>query len=76
LPLPQGCLHPRADGAYTENKEQTWDTLLILFRILLQDPKNCESHIDASYSQQPLVKGERLVGYDVNAVMIVLLWQA
>ena len=31
--------------------------------------KNCESHIDASHSRQPLVKGERLVRYEVNAVM-------
>ena len=32
-------------------------------------PKNCVSHIDASHSRQPLVKGERLVRYEVNAVM-------
>ena len=32
--------------------------------------KNCESHIDASHSRQPLVKGERLVRYEVNAVML------
>ena len=31
--------------------------------------KNCISHIDASHSRQPLVKGERLVRYEVNAVM-------
>ena len=31
--------------------------------------KNCGSHIDASHSRQPLVKGERLVRYEVNAVM-------
>ena len=31
--------------------------------------KNWESHIDASHSRQPLVKGERLVRYEVNAVM-------
>ena len=31
--------------------------------------KNCRSHIDASHSRQPLVKGERLVRYEVNAVM-------
>ena len=31
--------------------------------------KNSESHIDASHSRQPLVKGERLVRYEVNAVM-------
>ena len=32
--------------------------------------KNCGSHIDASHSRQPLVKGERLVRYEVNAVMV------
>ena len=32
--------------------------------------KNCVSHIDASHSRQPLVKGERLVRYEVNAVMV------
>ena len=31
--------------------------------------KNLWSHIDASHSRQPLVKGERLVRYEVNAVM-------
>ena len=31
--------------------------------------KNCGSHIDASHSRQPLVKGERLVRYEVNAVI-------
>ena len=34
--------------------------------------KNSNSHIDASHSRQPLVKGERLVRYEVNAVMHVL----
>ncbi len=34
--------------------------------------KNSGSHIDASHSRQPLVKGERLVRYEVNAVMIEL----
>ena len=32
--------------------------------------KNSLSHIDASLSRQPLVKGERLVRYEVNAVML------
>ena len=41
-----------------------------------QDPrKNLGSHIDASHSRQPLVKGERLVRYEVNAVML-LFWLA
>ena len=31
--------------------------------------KNWWSHIDASHSRQPLVKGERLVRYEVNAVI-------
>ena len=31
--------------------------------------KNSISHIDASHSRQPLVKGERLVRYEVNAVI-------
>ena len=34
--------------------------------------KNSNSHIDASHSRQPLVKGERLVRYEVNAVMLSL----
>ena len=32
-------------------------------------PQKYRSHIDASHSRQPLVKGERLVRYEVNAVM-------
>ena len=48
---------------------------LILFSCFLivgtrRFPKNCGSHIDASLSRQPLVKGERLVRYEVNAVML------
>ena len=31
--------------------------------------KNYESHIDASLSRQPLVKGERLVRTEMNAVI-------
>ena len=39
----------------------------------LREPlKNSGSHIDASHSRQPLVKGERLVRYEVNAVMLSL----
>ena len=33
--------------------------------------KNWGSHIDASHSRQPLVKGERLVRHEVNAVMAI-----
>ena len=36
--------------------------------------KNSNSHIDASHSRQPLVKGERLVRYEVNAVMLLPSW--
>ena len=32
-------------------------------------PKHLEIHIDALHSRQPLVKGERLVRYEVNAVI-------
>ena len=32
------------------------------------------SHIDAPHARQPLVKGERLVRYALNAVMIMMLW--
>ena len=38
--------------------------------------KNSGSHIDASHSRQPLVKGERLVRYEVNAVMHGRRWRA
>ena len=34
--------------------------------------KNLEIHIDVSHSRQPLVKGERLVRYEVNTVMPAL----
>ena len=33
--------------------------------------KHYGSHIDASHSRQPLVKGERLVRYEVNAVILL-----
>ena len=33
--------------------------------------KNMGSHIDASHSRQPLVKGEKLVRYEVNAEILV-----
>ena len=35
--------------------------------------KNCGIHIAAFLSRQPLVKGERLVRYEVNAVMLFRL---
>jgi hypothetical protein len=37
-------------------------------------PQKYRSHIDASHSRQPLVKGERLVRYEVNAVMLMVCW--
>ena len=37
-------------------------------------PKNWISHIDASHSRQPLVKGERLVRLEVNAVIEQATW--
>jgi hypothetical protein len=37
--------------------------------------KNWGSHIDASHSRQPLVKGERLVRYEVNAVIADIVSQ-
>ena len=40
------------------------------FNMLGNEPhKNSRNHIDASHSRQPLVKGERLVRYEVNAVI-------
>ena len=41
-----------------------------------QSPRNnLGSHIDASHSRQPLVKGERMVRYEVNAVMAKVVGQ-
>ena len=42
---------------------------VVLCLLELRAPKKCVSLIDASHSQQPLVEGERLGGYEVNAVM-------
>jgi hypothetical protein len=36
--------------------------------------KNSEIHIDVSHSRQPLVKGERLVRYEVNTVIRLAGW--
>ena len=44
----------------------------ILMTLDIAVHKNWGSHIDASHSRQPLVKGERLVRYEVNAV----IWKA
>jgi len=35
--------------------------------------KNLKIHIDVSHSRQPLVKGERLVRYEVNTVMLRMI---
>lgn len=43
----------------------------IQFVGILHPPKIRQRHIDASFSRQPLVKGERLVRHEVNAVMHV-----
>ena len=45
------------------------DLRLSVFVGALELRKNWGSHIDASHSRQPLVKGERLVRHEVNAVM-------
>ena len=37
-------------------------------------PQKLESHIAASHSRQPLVKGERLVRHEVNAVIVSIMW--
>ena len=42
------------------NRDGSWGT---------KPRKNCGIHIAAFLSRQPLVKGERLVRYEVNAVM-------
>ena len=48
-----------------------WHSMLVIVRA--QGPcKNWYSHIDASLSRQPLVKGERLVRFEVNAVIVGL----
>ena len=55
-----------AQRAHREHTEQR-------YRLDIAVRKNWESHIDASHSRQPLVKGERLVRYEVNAVIPRLL---
>ena len=42
---------------------------LPFIRVWACAPQKSGSHIDAPHSRQPLVKGERLVRYEVNAVM-------
>ena len=45
------------------------ECIYVLWLLAPRCLKNWVSHIDASHSRQPLVKGERLVRYEVNAVM-------
>jgi len=55
------CLHRDASATHSQRESLV---------VGAQGPrKNSGSHIDASHSRQPLVKGERLVRYEVNAVM-------
>ena len=55
-------------------QQYSWNWSNFLSYILLvgtrKSLKNSGSHIDASHSRQPLVKGERLVRYEVNAVIL------
>ena len=51
-----------ANDAATEQQQRS-------HREVLLEPWSSASHIDASHSRQPLVKGERLVRHEVNAVM-------
>ena len=48
---------------------QSYQDVALLFVGGQSPRKNLGSHIDASHSRQPLVKGERLVRYEVNAVI-------
>ena len=61
-----GDLHPAECSAFAVVVHNQFNTEHVGTRRSL---KNCISHIDASHSRQPLVKGERLVRYEVNAVM-------
>ena len=54
------CVHAAATAACAAQKSG-WGT---------SPRKNLEIHIDVSHSRQPLVKGERLVRYEVNTVII------
>ena len=44
-----------------------------MYDVGAQLPKNGANHIDAHHSRQPLVKGERLVRYEVHAVIVSVL---
>ena len=37
-------------------------------------PQKSRSHIETSQSRQPSVKGERMLRYEVNVVMITIPW--
>ena len=60
----------RYDAWYAACMVQTFNINPDVQIVGSQSPrKNLGSHIDASHSRQPLVKGERLVRYEVNAVI-------
>ena len=66
----QACAHSRSSTNHAWNCSRAQCTRHREERVGSQGPlKNSGSHIDASHSRQPLVKGERLVRYEVNAVM-------
>ena len=62
---PSFAMHP--NGAVINYNEDSAYSLVDLGTN--RSHKNNISHIDASLSRQPLVKGERLVRHEVNAVM-------
>jgi hypothetical protein len=64
ISLPNKTLQSKTQSCFT------WGVTITSFVVgTLKSLKNSGSHIDASHSRQPLVKGERLVRYEVNAVM-------
>ena len=58
-------------ASHVQFPKQGNNNISICFWVLgLNEPrKNSGSHIDASHSRQPFVKGEKLARYEVNAVM-------
>ena len=62
--------HRRGGQSHLPPHMQAWVLLVLPVLVGVVTPlKNTGSHIDASHSRQPLVKGERLVRYEMNAVM-------
>ena len=64
------CSSPDFQGL---NKNLGWAVITFRSWSTLCSSKISESHIDASHSRQPFIKGKRLVRYEVNAVMILML---